>query len=69
MDAELAQYGMPANLQIGAVGNAEEIATNLHQIQATGVTTVAVLPCRDEKDLDEFARFLGQEVRPLLTSK
>ncbi|MEU0089111.1 LLM class flavin-dependent oxidoreductase [Kribbella sp. NPDC006257] len=69
VDAELAQYGMPANPQIGVVGNAEEIATNLRQIQATGVTTVAVLPCRDEKDLDQFARFLGQEVRPLLTSK
>jgi alkanesulfonate monooxygenase SsuD/methylene tetrahydromethanopterin reductase-like flavin-dependent oxidoreductase (luciferase family) len=66
IDAELAQYGMPANPEIGAVGNAEEIAATLRQIQAAGVTTIAVLPCRDEENLDEFTHFLGQEVRPLL---
>jgi alkanesulfonate monooxygenase SsuD/methylene tetrahydromethanopterin reductase-like flavin-dependent oxidoreductase (luciferase family) len=69
VDAELAQYGMPANPRIGAIGNAEEIAAKLKEIQATGVTTIAVLPCRDEEDLDEFARFLGQEVRPLLAPR
>ena len=69
VDAELAQYGMPANPEIGAVGNAEEIAATLRQIQAAGVTTIAVLPCRDEENLDEFTHFLGQEVRPLLAPR
>ncbi|WP_133977221.1 LLM class flavin-dependent oxidoreductase [Kribbella voronezhensis] len=68
VDAELAEYGMKGTPEIGAVGNAEEIADRLKQIQAAGATTISVLPCRDEPDFGAFARFLGQEVKPLLQS-
>ena len=67
VDAELAEYGMKGTPEIGAVGGAEEIADRLLQVAAAGVTTIAVQPCRDEPDLEAFAHFLGQKVRPLLT--
>jgi 5,10-methylenetetrahydromethanopterin reductase len=67
VDAELAEYGMKGTPEIGAVGTAEEIADRLLQVAAAGATTISVLPCRDEPDLDAFAQFLGQQVQPLLT--
>jgi alkanesulfonate monooxygenase SsuD/methylene tetrahydromethanopterin reductase-like flavin-dependent oxidoreductase (luciferase family) len=69
VDAELAEYGMTDTSEIGAVGNAEEIAEHLNRVHAAGATSISVLPCRDEPDLDAFAHFLGQEVRPLLNTK
>ncbi|WP_206685919.1 LLM class flavin-dependent oxidoreductase [Kribbella qitaiheensis] len=66
VDAELAEYGMKGTPEIGAVGNAEEIAHRLLQVAAAGATSISVMPTRDEPDFDAFAHFLGQEVRPLL---
>jgi 5,10-methylenetetrahydromethanopterin reductase len=68
VDAELAEYGMKGTPEIGAVGNAEEIAARLLQIQAAGATAVSVSVCRDEPDLDAFAQFLGQKIRPLIST-
>ena len=68
VDAELAEYGMKGTPEIGAVGNAEEIADRLLQVQAAGATAISVSVCRDEPDLDAFAQFLGQEIRPLIST-
>jgi alkanesulfonate monooxygenase SsuD/methylene tetrahydromethanopterin reductase-like flavin-dependent oxidoreductase (luciferase family) len=69
VDAELAEYGMKGTPEIGAVGNAEEIADRLLQAKAAGATAISVLPCRDEPDLDAFVHFLGQQVQPLITPR
>ncbi len=66
VDAELAQYGMTGSPEIGAIGNAQQIADRLRQVQQAGATAISVSVCRDEPDFTAFARFLGQEVRPLL---
>jgi 5,10-methylenetetrahydromethanopterin reductase len=65
VDAELTQYGMEGNPEIGAIGNAEQIAGTLRQIAAAGATAISLSVCRDEPDVDAFIQFLGQEVRPL----
>jgi 5,10-methylenetetrahydromethanopterin reductase len=66
VDAELAEYGMKGTLEVGAIGNAAEIADHLLQVQAAGGTAISISVCRDEPDLDAFIRFLSEEVKPLL---
>lgn len=68
VDAELAAWGMPGGPSFGAAGDARAIADRALELAGFGVTAIAVQPCRDEPDLDAFAHFLGQEVRPLLTT-
>jgi len=66
VDAELGTYGMPGGPEVGAVGDARAIADRLLDLAAAGLTGIALQPCSDEPDLEGFARFLGEEVRPLL---
>ncbi|WBQ06665.1 LLM class flavin-dependent oxidoreductase [Kribbella sp. CA-293567] len=66
VDAELAGYGMSGGPEVGAVGDAQAIAERMRELAAAGVTTIAVQPCADEPDVGAFARFLGEEVGPLL---
>jgi alkanesulfonate monooxygenase SsuD/methylene tetrahydromethanopterin reductase-like flavin-dependent oxidoreductase (luciferase family) len=67
VDAELGAWGIAGGSQVGAAGDARAIADRALELMDSGVTAVAVQPCRDEPDLDAFAHFLGQEVRPLLS--
>ncbi|WP_026163245.1 hypothetical protein [Kribbella catacumbae] len=57
---------MPGGPEVGAVGDARAIADRMLDLAAAGVTGISVQPCSDESDLEAFARFLGEEVRPLL---
>lgn len=66
VDAELGSYGIPGGPEQGAVGDARAIADRMLELAAAGVTTISVQPCADEPDAAAFARFLGEEVRPLL---
>ncbi|MEV8375091.1 LLM class flavin-dependent oxidoreductase [Kribbella sp. NPDC056861] len=66
VDAELGTYGMPGGADVGAVGDARAIAGRILELASAGVTGISVQPCADEPDLDAFARFLGEEVKPLL---
>jgi 5,10-methylenetetrahydromethanopterin reductase len=66
VDAELGAYGIPGGPGVGAVGDAQAIADRMLELAAVGVTGISVQPCADEPDVDAFARFLGEEVKPLL---
>jgi 5,10-methylenetetrahydromethanopterin reductase len=66
IDSELGTYGIPGGPDVGAVGDARTIADHMLDLAAAGVTGIAVQPCADEPDIGAFARFLGEEVRPLL---
>ncbi len=67
LDREVPLWGKPAGQGIGAAGDAEEVAAGVRALAAAGATAVAIQPTADEPDVEGFVRFLGQEVRPLLT--
>jgi hypothetical protein len=48
-------------------GDAAAIAAALRRLGDLGVTSVCVQPTEDEPDLLGFARFLGRQVKPLLS--
>ncbi|MEV6410042.1 LLM class flavin-dependent oxidoreductase [Kribbella sp. NPDC051718] len=66
VDAELGNYGIPGGPGVGAVGDARAIADQLLELADAGATGLSIQPCSDEPDVAAFARFLGEEVRPLL---
>jgi 5,10-methylenetetrahydromethanopterin reductase len=66
VDRELAAWGMTGGPDVGLAGSAADFADRIRALAGSGVTSVAVQPTRDEPDLEVFARFLGEEVRPLL---
>jgi 5,10-methylenetetrahydromethanopterin reductase len=66
VNAELGNYGIPGGPGVGAVGDARAIADQLLKLVDAGATGLSVQPCSDEPDVAAFARFLGEEVRPML---
>ncbi len=64
--AEIPRWGRPSDLGIGVAGDAETIADSIRRMAELGATSVAVQATEDEPDLDNFIRFLGAEVKPLL---
>jgi 5,10-methylenetetrahydromethanopterin reductase len=67
LDRELPFWGRAAGQDAGIAGDAAAIAESLRRLGSLGVTSVAVQPTADEPDLPGFIRFLGAEVRPLLS--
>lgn len=61
-----AAEGGPADPDLGITGDAAAFAEAFGQLAEMGVTSVQVAPAIDE-DLDGLLRFLGTEVRPLLS--
>ncbi|WP_125772886.1 LLM class flavin-dependent oxidoreductase [Antribacter gilvus] len=47
-------------------GDAEQLAAGVRRFAEAGADTVVIQPTPDTPDLEAFARFLGEEVRPLL---
>jgi 5,10-methylenetetrahydromethanopterin reductase len=66
VDAEVPRWFRPADLGIGAAGDAAAIAGVIQRLAGLGVTSVAIQPTEDEPDLEGFIGFLGREVKPLL---
>jgi len=66
VDREVACWRSAPAAGSGTSGSAAEVAGSLLAMGAAGATSVVVHPTRDEPDLADFIRFLGQEVRPLL---
>ncbi len=66
LDAELREWGHDPAAGIGVAGDAGEIAVHLNEIAAAGADTVIVVPVEDEPDLAGLARFIAEEVRPLV---
>ena len=51
---------------LGAAGSAEVVAEAVERLVDAGADTVILLPTTDETDIESFARFAAQEVRPLV---
>jgi alkanesulfonate monooxygenase SsuD/methylene tetrahydromethanopterin reductase-like flavin-dependent oxidoreductase (luciferase family) len=66
VDAEVPRWSKPADLGIGAAGDAAAIAEVVRRLAGFGVTSVTIQPTEDEPDLEGFVDFLGREVRPLV---
>jgi 5,10-methylenetetrahydromethanopterin reductase len=66
VDAEVPRWIRPADLGIGAAGDAAAIAKGIRRLAGLGATSIAIQPTEDEPDLEGFIGFLGREVRPLL---
>ncbi|GAA0962046.1 LLM class flavin-dependent oxidoreductase [Kribbella koreensis] len=66
VDAELANYGIPGGPDTGAAGSPTAIADRFLELAAAGATGISIQPCADEPDIAAFARFIAEEVRPLL---
>ena len=69
VDAELVYWGSPAGVGAGAAGDAEEVAGSIRRAAGLGVTSVSVMATQDVADIGEFIRFIGEDVRPLLTAR
>ena len=66
LDAELREWGHDPAAGIGVAGDAGQIAGHLNEIVAAGADTVIVVPVENEPDLPGLARFIAEEVRPLV---
>lgn len=68
VDREVPKWATTPAPGIGVAGDAATIAADVLRLTSLGITTVIIQPTEDEPDLLGFIRFLGQEVRPLLSS-
>jgi alkanesulfonate monooxygenase SsuD/methylene tetrahydromethanopterin reductase-like flavin-dependent oxidoreductase (luciferase family) len=64
--AEMTEWKHDPAAGIGVAGDASEIAKALNAIVDAGADTVIVVPVRNEPDLPGFARFIAEEVGPLV---
>lgn len=65
-EAEAGRWFIDAEPGVVATGSAEQIAAALNRHLDAGATTLVAQATHDEPDLEQFARFLGEQVRPLL---
>ena len=66
VDAEVPRWSRPADLGIGAAGDAGAIAGVIRRLASFGVTSVTIQPTEDEPDMEGFIGLLGREVKPLV---
>ncbi len=67
--AEVPKWGKEPAPGIGVGGDAETIAADVRRLVGLGVTTLIFQPTEDEPDLLGLVRFLGEEVKPLVTGR
>ncbi len=58
-------WGLPPGA--GWVGGAEQVADHMRRWMGHGVSTLAIVPTRDEPDVPSLMAFVHEQVRPLLT--
>ena len=63
---EYQRWGLEPGKQAGVAGNADEIARAVGECARAGAGTVVLQPTTDEPDMAGFARFVAQQVRPLV---
>jgi alkanesulfonate monooxygenase SsuD/methylene tetrahydromethanopterin reductase-like flavin-dependent oxidoreductase (luciferase family) len=66
LDAEYDDWKIDASLDVGVAGDAAAIAAAVDRWAAAGASSVVLQPTGDEPDLDDFMRFAGQDVGPLI---
>lgn len=64
--AEIRFWELDPNQDVGLAGDADEVAAGVGRWVAAGVDTVVLQPSADA-DVQEFARFVGRDVRAALT--
>ena len=64
--AECDRWHMPASPDTGVAGDAATVAEAVRRWAAAGADAVLLQPPQDEADLPAFARFVADEVRPLV---
>ncbi len=65
---EYERSGLEPGKQAGVAGDADEVARAVGELARAGAGTVVLQPTTDEPDMAGFARFVAQEVRPLVES-
>jgi len=68
VEQELPRWGRTVEPGLGVAGDAATLAACARRHRAVGVTTLVFQPTADEPDLAGFVRFLGTEVKPLVTA-
>ena len=63
---EYQKWGREPGEQAGVAGDAEEVARAVDEFARAGAGTVVLQPTADEPDMAGFARFVAQQVRPLV---
>jgi alkanesulfonate monooxygenase SsuD/methylene tetrahydromethanopterin reductase-like flavin-dependent oxidoreductase (luciferase family) len=67
LEQEVPRWGVAYAPDIGVAGDAATVAASVDRLAATGVTSVCFQPTEDEPDLLGLVRFLGEEVKPLVS--
>jgi alkanesulfonate monooxygenase SsuD/methylene tetrahydromethanopterin reductase-like flavin-dependent oxidoreductase (luciferase family) len=65
--AELREWSLDENADVGIAGGAEQLAEGINRWVAAGADSVVLQPAADEPDLDGFIELIGRDVRPLLS--
>ena len=63
---EYQKWGREPGEQAGVAGDAEEVARAVDEFARAGAGTVVLQPTADEPDMAGYARFVAQQVRPLV---
>jgi alkanesulfonate monooxygenase SsuD/methylene tetrahydromethanopterin reductase-like flavin-dependent oxidoreductase (luciferase family) len=66
LQREYQRWGLQPGEQAGVAGTADEVARAVGEFARAGAGTVVLQPTADEPDMAGFARFVGQQVRPLV---
>ncbi|MFI2430665.1 LLM class flavin-dependent oxidoreductase [Streptomyces sp. NPDC018693] len=64
---ELVATGLDSVPGLGVAGDAETVAGAVRRFADAGADTVVLLPTADEPDPEGFLRFVGEDVRPLVS--
>ena len=65
---EYQRWGLEPGKQAGVAGDADEVARAVGELARAGAGTVVLQPTTDDPDMAGFARFVAQQVRPLVKS-
>jgi hypothetical protein len=60
------KWGLEPGERAGVAGEADEVARAVGEFAREGAGTVVLQPTADELDMAGFARFVAQQVRPLV---
>jgi alkanesulfonate monooxygenase SsuD/methylene tetrahydromethanopterin reductase-like flavin-dependent oxidoreductase (luciferase family) len=63
---EYQKWGLEPSERAGVAGDANEVARVVGEFARAGAGTVVLQPTQDEPDVSVFARFVAQQVRPLV---
>ncbi|WP_375424612.1 LLM class flavin-dependent oxidoreductase [uncultured Friedmanniella sp.] len=67
LEREVPRWGATYASGIGVAGDAQTVAASVDRLVAAGATSVCFQPTEDEPDLLDLVRFLGEEVKPLVS--